>query len=107
MIFDFDRKDTIQNELYLIINKYKTNTGHYHSYRTYKIEDEETGEIEKCTIKLEEELDLYFKENLLAIGSALVTLSTDGKYITTSISYHDGEKLYLFMDNLPLAIDEI
>ena len=55
MIFDFDRKDTIQNELYLIINKYKTNTGHYHSYRTYKIEDEETGEIEKCTIKLEEE----------------------------------------------------
>ena len=59
MIFDFDRKDTIQNELYLIINKYKTNTGHYHSYRTYKIEDEETGEIEKCTIKLEEELDLY------------------------------------------------
>ena len=91
----------------MIINKYKTNTGHYHSYRIYKIEDEETGEIEKCTIKLEEELDLYFKENLLVIGSALVTLSTDGKYITTSISYHDGEKLSIFMDNLPLAIDEI
>lgn len=107
MIFDFDRKDTIQNELYLIINKYKTNTGHYHSYRTYKIEDEETGEIEKCTIELEEELDLYFKENLLLIGSALVTLSTDRKYMTTSISYHDGTRLSLFMDNLPLAIDEI
>ena len=74
---------------------------------TYKIEDEETGEIEKCTIKLEEELDLYFKENLLVIGSALVTLSTDGKYITTSISYHDGTRLSIFMYNLPLAIDEI
>lgn len=107
MIFDFDRKDTIQNELYLIINKYKTNTGHYHSYRTYKIEDEETGEIEKCTIKLEEELDLYFRDSFLVTGTALVSLSTDGKYITTSISYHDGEKLSIFMDNLPLAIDEI
>ena len=58
-------------------------------------------------LTIEEELDLYFKENLLVIGSALVTLSTDGKYITTSISYHDGEKLSIFMDNLPLAIDEI
>ena len=79
MIFDFDRKDTIQNELYLIINKYKTNTGHYHSYRTYKIEDEDTGEIEKCTIKLEAELDLYFKENLLSGTYKLIVSLYDGE----------------------------
>lgn len=107
MIFEFDREDSIQNELYLLINKYKTNTGHYHSYRTYKIEHEETGEIGECKIELEEELDSYFKESFLVTGSALVSLSTDGKYMTISISYHDGSMLWLFMDNLPLAIDEI
>lgn len=107
MIFDFNRTDSIQNDLYLLINKYKTDTGHYHSYRTYKIEHEETGEIGKCKIELEEELDLYFRNSFLMTGTALVLLSTDGKYMTISISYHNGSRLWLFMDNLPLAIDEI
>lgn len=106
MIFDFDKDNLIHNELYLLINKYKTNTGHYHTYRTYKIENEETGEIGKCTLEITEELDLFFKR--MSLLAAVVTiLSTDKKYITMSIAYYDIDRLWLLVDNLPLAIDEM